>query len=390
MRFNKINFRAQTCFLCAAWAVGGLSVHTAWAQYHPADINENHVIERSELVSFMADPAFSEYRQDLETKMLRVVQLFNAGGYLPDPSNNPPAGDGFKPASLKYIVLNLTTNTVDRLEDVPAGGWTDAHKTDKLVLRRIPAGTFIMGSPASELYRNVLDPKAAETQHAVTLTKDYFIGVFQVTQRQWELIMGMGSRPSWFNNNDFYMTRPVEQVGHAQCVSFLAALSAKFADAIELQFTLPTEAQWEYACRAETTTSLNNNTEVTNAGLSGKPCPNLDVVARYLYNPTSNNLNAPRDANLNAGTAAVGSYASNDWGLYDMHGNVQERCLDFIGAYPSGAEKNPTGATSGERVLRGGAWDLNVGTTRSAARRTESSNGSKTRNIGLRVCAPMP
>ncbi len=89
--------------------------------------------------------------------------------------------------------------------DPPYGGWMDAHKTDKQVLRKIPAGTFTMGSPAGELGRST-----SETQHPVTLTKDFFLGVFEVTQRQWEL--AMGRKPSYFTNAVYYATRPVEQV----------------------------------------------------------------------------------------------------------------------------------------------------------------------------------
>jgi len=396
MKYNNIPMGAKTWCLCAALAAGLPFANPVWAQYHPADLNMNRVIERSELVALFNQPAWN---QDLETKMLRVVQLFNAGGYVPDPSNNPPAGDGFRPASLKYLVLDLTSEpgTIERLEDAPAGGWTDEHKTRKLVLRRIPAGTFTMGSPVGENYRN-----PNETQHPVTLTRDYFIGVFQVTQEQWEHVMG--ARPgSHFDNSAFYATRPVERVNFnatrgtgaaPSAESFLGRLRAKFAnDALGLQFDLPTEAQWEYACRAGTTTSLNSGLNATLEGQSGRPCPNLDALARYIYNPPGNE-HASADANLNYGTAGVGSYAPNNWGLYDMHGNVQERCLDLcaspIAAYSADAATDPVGTAGAFRIIRGGAWNYNVGWARSAMRRSEPANGPADPSIGLRVSAPMP
>ncbi|MDX9978599.1 MAG: SUMF1/EgtB/PvdO family nonheme iron enzyme, partial [Lentisphaeria bacterium] len=110
-----------------------------------------------------------------------------------------------------YLVIDLSAGPeaasypVSYLDAVPAGGWTDEHKTTKLVLRRIPAGTFTMGSPAGELGRNT-----GEAQHQVTLTKDFYIGVFEVTQKQYERVMG--TWPSYFNNTTYRDARPVEQV----------------------------------------------------------------------------------------------------------------------------------------------------------------------------------
>ena len=376
MKFSNIPIRAKTGCFCAALAAGLPFANLVWAQnYHPADINQNHVIERAELEALFDLPA---WRQDLETQMLRAVQLFNAGGYVEDATS----WDGFKPASLDYLVLNLESNTVERLEENQAPGvWTDEYKTTKLVLRRIKAGTFTMGSPASELGRN-----PNETQQTVTLAQDYFIGVFPVTQRQWELVMGAGARPSHFSRDEFYAARPVENVSYNAtrgagdnpvANSFLGRLRAKYAgDALGLRFDLPTEAQWEYACRATTTNALNNGMNLTTTGNQAPfACPNLNPLARYLHNPSSNSANALNTSDLNAGTATVGSYERNLWGLYDMHGNVQERCLDLLG---------------GNRVVRGGAWNLIASQARSARRLTEPAAGLPNISIGLRVCAPMP
>ena len=171
-------------------------------------------------------------------------------------------------ASDTYLVIDLSGGTnaanypVSYLSDVPAGGWTDEYKTTKLVLRKIPAGTFVMGSPTNELGREPWAP-GSETQHSVTLTKAFHIGVFTVTQRQWELVMG--NRPSYFTNAAFYATRPVEEVSYydvrenpansddpasdwpsnsvVNANSFMGKLRARTGLAA---FDLPTEAQWEY------------------------------------------------------------------------------------------------------------------------------------------------
>ena len=239
--------------------------------------------------------------------------------------------------------VNATSYPVSYLDDVPVGGWTDEYKTTKLVLRRIEAGTFRM--------RN---------QYDVMLTQPFFMGVFEVTQRQWELVMG--TRPSYFNNSNYYAPRPVETVSYdmirgssagagwpannaVDATSFLGKLRVK----ARLDLDLPTEAQWEFACRAGTTTDYNNGTNYTNPHAQDS---NMDVVGRYEYNSRTGFSSSCAPS---AGTAIVGSYVPNVWGLYDMHGNVEELCLDWSGS--SGAVTDPKGASSGSRrVKRGGGW----------------------------------
>ena len=164
---------------------------------------------------------------------------------------------GAAPISEEYLVVDLSTGSeatsypVSSLAEIPAGGWTDEYKTTKLVLRKIPAGTFTMGSPENELGRY-----SDETQHQVTLTKDFYVGVFEVTQKQWELVMGVW--PSYFYNASYRDSRPVERVSYddirgsgvgsgwpassaVDTESFLGRLRTKTG----LDFDLPTEAQWE-------------------------------------------------------------------------------------------------------------------------------------------------
>lgn len=258
------------------------------------------------------------------------------------------------------------------LADVPGGINSDAYKTTNILMRLIPKGVFTMGSPADELGRS-----GKEAQHQVTLTSDFYIGVFEVTQRQWELVMG--NKPSWFNNATYYQTRPVEQVSYydirenpnnsaispnwpasaqVHADSFMGKLRAKTGHP---GFDLPTESQWEYACRAGTATALNSGYKLTNTGKD----PRMDEVGRYWENGGSG---TSQNCAPSAGMALVGCYLPNAWGLYDMHGNVWEWCLDWYGTYP-GTATDPKGASSyTHRIVRGGSFDRFASTCRSAYR----------------------
>ena len=290
------------------------------------------------------------------------------------------------PGITKYLVVDMaggrsaTKWPVRELDDAPAGGWSDEYKTTKLVLRRIPAGTFTMGSPEDELGHYV-----GETQHQVTISKPFFMGVFEVTQKQWELTTG--------RNYSSYTgdARPVEQVSYADIRgsdqgagwpqsgavdegSFLYVLREK----TWLDFDLPTEAQWEYACRAGTTTALNSG-----KNLSAKDrCPEMDEVGRYSFNGGEDDQHA-----------IVGSYRPNAWGLYDMHGNVSEWCLDWYDSYDLGKTTDPAGASSGStRVFRGGSWYFDAQIARSACRGAEDGDPEfgNSSELGLRLAVPVP
>ena len=213
-----------------------------------------------------------------------------------------------------------------------------------LEMVKIKAGNFMMGSPEGELGR-----ENDETQHKVTLTQDYWLGKFEVTQAQYEAIMG--NNPSEYKGGN----RPVEQVSWNDAKDFCNKLNERYAGKLPAgyKFDLPTEAQWEYACRAGTTTALNNGTNLTSK--DGK-CSNLNEVGWYWYN--------------NHGFAehkAIGQKRPNNWGLYDMHGNVYEWCRDWRRSY-TGDETDLVGPSSGsDRVVRGGAWDTSAMLCRSAA-----------------------
>jgi formylglycine-generating enzyme required for sulfatase activity len=271
------------------------------------------------------------------------------------------------------------TNTPPNLED-------DVCRTTELWLRWIPKGTFIMGSPESELGRY-----SEETQHEVTLTQDFYIGVFECTQKQWELVMG--SNPSDYKGD----CRPVDNVsynmirgtggqagsgwptyGHAvDATSFMGRLQEKTG----LTFDLPTEAQWEYACRAGTTTAFNSGNNLTSVSSYSAI---MDETGRYYGNQSDGK------GGYTLGHTKVGSYIANDWGLYDMHGNVYEWCLDWLDFINEATAKiDPVGPTTGSyRLIRGGSWGDDEPYCRSAYRSAYYPSGNSY-YFGFRVlCLP--
>ena len=221
----------------------------------------------------------------------------------------------------------------------------------------IPPGEFLMGSHKKELGRG-----ESETQHKVHITRGFWMGKYPVTQEQWKVIIR--SNPSEFKNS-ITGTHPVESVSWKDCQDFLGSLSRKTT----LEFDLPTEAEWEYACRAGTTNALNCSKELTTRNMH---CRNLDEVAWYCMNSAE-------------ATHPVGLKKPNQWDLYDMHGNVSEWCRDWYAGYSNKTRTDPLGPSSGwGKVLRGGSWHSQAGYCRSANRNGEKIDSRKN-NIGLRV-----
>lgn len=248
-----------------------------------------------------------------------------------------------------YCVIDLSGGSeaerypVSYLADVPSGGWTDAYKKTKLVLRRVEAGSFQMAGTCN-----------------VTLTKPYYVGVFELTQAQYKKIMGTSHLAAYYGDcypvqylkwnevrgdSSTYDWPTSAAVGENSVVGILRSKTG-------LEFDLPTEAQWEYASRAGTTTAYNNGKDTTKG---------LALIARCSLNSFDTSVGVTN------GIARVGSYLPNNWGLYDMHGNIAEMCLDRqSAAYNQNDDladsaTNPVGASSGTslRVVRGGDWTSN-------------------------------
>ena len=239
--------------------------------------------------------------------------------------------------------------------------------------RWIPSGEFEMGSPESEWFLS-----SDKTLHHVILTKGFWLLETPVTRRLYHSVVGtnpskfsfsetlapcLASQFGDFDSFDALLTRsmamatsdlPVETVSYDEALEFCEELTKLLPKG--LKATLPTEAQWEYACRAGTKTA-------------------------YWYGNTADS----NKMNIIDNTTPVKSYDPNAWGLYDMHGNVWEWCLDWFGDYPSGTVTDPVGPNSGScRVCRGGSWFNNAGYCRSADR-DGGEPGYRNDDLGFRA-----
>ncbi len=255
---------------------------------------------------------------------------------------------------------NASTYPVSYLAGVPSGGWTDEYKTTKLVLR-------------------LIEPGAIPT-HDATITKPFYCGIFEITQKQYELVTG--SNPSQYKGD----TRPVEKVSwnmirgdssdynwpsftHVDPNSFIGMIQVRSG----LSFDLPTEAQWEYACRAGTASKYNNG---------GDTADDLKQLGRHYYNKSDGKGGYSEHT-------TVGSYQPNAWGIYDMHGNIDEWCLDWWGNSLSG--NDPVGSFSGTgRVVRGGGWNSDTSSCTSSTRWRGSPSYSAGHGPGFRLVRTLP
>ncbi len=259
-----------------------------------------------------------------------------------------------EPAPYKIVDLSAGSDAATypvRDSNDPPDVNADTCRTTELWLRYAPPGTFKMGSPDAEAGRQI-----NEELHDVTLTSGFYIGVFEVTQRQWELIMG--KNPSQFDGP----TRPVDNVNYENVRGNAEISGWPTHDTVEagcfidrlrkrtsLHFDLPSEAQWEYACRAGTTTALNTGDDLT---VPEGDDPAMNAAGRYRFD-------IPDKRGGFEQHTRVGSYDPNPWGLYDMHGNVAEWCKDSYSVYPYDrhAVTDPIGGGEGVfRLLRGGGW----------------------------------
>jgi sulfatase modifying factor 1 len=221
----------------------------------------------------------------------------------------------------------------------------------------IPPGSFVMGSPKEEKLRG-----NDETQHKVTLTKGFYMGMYTVTQEEWKEIMG--KNPSFFKGEK---NLPVETVSWEECQEFIK----KLRDKDKKPYRLPTEAEWEYACRAGTTTPFHFGETISTD------------QANYNGNFTYGN---GKKGIWGKKTAPVGNFPANAWGLHDMHGNLWQWCEDWYEDYPQKDVIDPIGPQKGVvRTLRGGSWYHTPEHCRSAYR-VRSAPGFRGNGCGFRLC----
>ncbi len=233
---------------------------------------------------------------------------------------------------------------------------TLTEKLTGMELIKIPSGCFQMGGWIEKPI------------HRVCITKDYYLGKYEVTQGQWQTIMG--NNPSNFKKRATY---PVENVSWDDIQTFIRKLNRRTGK----KYRLPTEAEWEYAARAGTSTSYSFGN-------------NASILYRYANFCDVNCEANWKDKNQNDSykqTSPVGIYLANTWGLYDMHGNVWEWVLDWYGEnyYQNSPTNDPPGPSGGSyRVYRGGSWRSDASNARSADR-YDSSPGNRDYNLGFRL-----
>ena len=313
-------------------------VADAWWEVAEKESSDISLAYRAHAVRFyraaLADGSLSGLKKPIAAKRIDEVK---ADGLLDELAGAVSTDRG---RGSLYCVIDLSAGPnarkypVSYLAAEPKGGWTDEYKTTKLVLRRIEPGKFMMVG-----------------KYEVTITKPFYCGIFEVTQKQYELVTG--GNPSKFKGD----MRPVDQVswnairGNSATYNWPSSVNVdpssfigKIQARTSLNFDLPTEAQWEYACRAGATSRFNNG---------GDSESDMKKLGRFKLNQNDGK------GGYSLVHTAVGSYMPNAWGLYDMHGNVSEWCLDWSNErdHLSSGVTDPVGPSSGTwREIRGGWW----------------------------------
>ena len=290
----------------------------------------------------LLDNTWKNGPQDGTTYWFRIFALINGGGAVRMDTGPVKFWINPYPTSTRTLIPNLPVASNTPTPIITPTNTPESNLTIDLTLpfgakplemRLIPAGTFMMGSPDNEQ-----DHASDECpQHQVTISQPFFLGKYEVTQAQWQAIMG--NSPSDYQGNNL----PVEKVSWNDCQDFITALNQLGQGT----FRLPTEAEWEYACRAGTTTRFYWGDD-----------PDYSQIMDYAWNRNPD------------GTNEVGMKLPNAFGLYDMSGNVWEWCQDWFSLYSSNAQTDPTGPTGrgSLRIIRGGGWDNYAMYSRSAFR----------------------
>lgn len=300
----------------------------------------------------------------ISTFLLSIVMLFAMSACSTDTQNN---------------ILNGTSESTDTSSTNSRSAAIEVPENFALV----KGGTFQMGSPDTEAWRS-----DDEIQHTVTVS-DFYMSIYELTQKEYRDITG--ENPSSFSGDDL----PVENISWMDAVRYCNARSEKEnlkpAYTVDGQsvtwdrsadgYRLPTEAEWEYACRAGTTTPFNTENSIS--------AEEANYYGHYPYEIEDNYFSqdnlSTKPGEYRQTTVAANSFSPNKWGLYNMHGNVGEWVWDYYGAYSTEAQIDPAGAESGTlRVYRGGGWNDFAKNMRSAYRATLEQNKCSF-NIGIRL-----
>jgi formylglycine-generating enzyme required for sulfatase activity len=283
-----------------------------------------------------------------EPSSLRENFAFNpgAGGTVSPPAVSPPA----VVAPQRPAQPGTSSGTQVAVGEYPQPPTAPKTQRNSLGMEfvLIPAGTFQMGTNDSDANSN------EQPAHTVRITRPFYLGKYEVTQGQWQAVMG--NNPSRFTGDP---NRPVENVSWEDVQEFVRRLNSREGGAT---YRLPTEAEWEYAARAGTTTRWSFGDDASQLG-------------RYAW----------YEGNAGGQTHPVGQLQPNPWGLYGMHGNVWEWVQDWYGTYTSGTAVDPAGLSSGStRVNRGGSWNNTARNCRSA-NRNDDTPGNRNDNLGFRL-----
>lgn len=271
--------------------------------------------------------------------------------------NSKPAQSANEKAAMEKAKPGTSANTQGKISSITEKSVTEKSKLT-IEWVSIPAGTFVMGSPTNEPERLGREP-----QHQVTLSA-FKMSKYEVAFEMYDVFCEATGQSKPNDKGWGRGKNPVINVSWIEATAFAKWMGCR----------LPTEAEWEYACKSGTTTPFNTGVNITTSQA------NYDGWFPYTNNPNGEHRQK---------TLPVGSFEPNSWGLYDMHGNVWEWCSDWYGEYPSGPQTDPQGAASGsEHVNRGGGWNTVAGYCRSSHRSSDNP-GTRSEKFGIRLVSSM-